>query len=185
MRWVTLSHVHLDRVAVPWLVRRFVDSDATFEFVEWGSDDLLPTAGSVEMPQGAIPFGIPGVEFAMHDDAGSCFSKVMRAYNIHDPALWRLERLIASGISHHNNDTPPPDQTEDERTLGAALLLIGTGFGLTFDDEEHLQQSASLYDSLYMYCRLLELPNDVIQQAPQLPPGRVPYLRNALEGVVK
>jgi hypothetical protein len=180
MRWVTLSHVHLDRVASPWLVRRFVDHEATFEFVEWGLDGKLPTAESVITPADATPLAIPGAKLGLHDEHGSCFAKVLRAYQLEDPALWRMERLVASGVSHALGTPPPPNETDEERTVGAALDIIGDALGITFDDEQHLESAFPLYDAIYTHCQALELPAETIERAPRLPPQRIPYMRDAI-----
>jgi len=181
VRWVTLSHVHLDRAAAPWLVRRFVDPEATFEYVGWGHPAAIPTPGSIEIPHGATPLGIPGVELGLHDEEGTCFSKVLRVYQLDDPALWRMERLIASGVSDTLGLPPPPNQTEEERTIGSSLNKLGTAFGLAFDDDEHLEHTMPLYDAVYIHCRVCELPEEVLAEAPALPPERTPYLRAAME----
>ncbi|MFF7549747.1 chromate resistance protein ChrB domain-containing protein [Streptomyces canus] len=182
MRWVTLSHVHVDRVASPWLVRRFVDPAAEFEFMEWGEDDSLPDPGRLpRLPEGATPIGIPGVPLGLHDEHGSCFKKVLRAYELDDPALWRMERLVAAAISHALGTPEQPGQTEEERVIGTTLDLLGAAFGVAFDDTEHLEHAMPLYDGVYEHCRIRELSEDVLAGAPRVPPLRVPYLRNALQ----
>jgi hypothetical protein len=181
MRWATLAHVHLDRVAAPWLVRRFVDPAAEFEFVEWGLNGDLPTPDLLDaVPEGAIPIGIPGAELGLHDESGTCFSKVLRTYELDDPALWRMDRLVAAGVSHALGTPARPDETEEERLLGAALDLFGAAFGLDLDDEEHLSQALPLYDAVYTHCRMRELPLEVLSAAPRHPPQKTPYLRDAL-----
>lgn len=180
MRWATLAHVHLDRVASPWLVRRFVDPAAEFEFVEWGLDGGLPDPARLRIPEGATPIGIPGVQLGLHDAQGSCFLKVLRAYELDDPALWRMERVVAAGVSHALGTTERPDQTEEERVLGAALDLIGSAFGVTFDDADHIEHAMPLYDGVYEHCRVRELSQGVLAGAPKLAPLRTPYLRDAL-----
>jgi hypothetical protein len=182
MRWATLSHVHLDRVAAPWLVRRFVDTDATFEFVEWGLDGERPTPALLaHVPDGATPIGMPGASpLGLHDADGTCFSKVLRAYGLDDPALWRMERLIAAGVSHALGAPPPEGLTDDERLLGTALDLIGAALGVAFADTAHLEGAFPLYDAIFVHCQMLELPEDVRAAAPFLPPLRGPYLRAAL-----
>src|SRR3954447_17191773 len=101
MRWVTLSHVHLDRSASPWLIKRYVDPDATFEFVEWGLDGRIPQPGDIDVPQGATPFAIPGAELGLHDADGTCFLKIMRRYDLEqDTGLVAFERLVAAGVRH-------------------------------------------------------------------------------------
>lgn len=180
MRWATLAHVHLDRVASPWLIRRFVDPAAEFEFVEWGLDGKLPDPAQLRAPEGATPIGMPGVELGLHDANGSCFYKVLRAYNLKDPALWRMERVVAAGISQALGTPKRTDETAEERTLGAALNLIGTALGVAFDDAEHLKHAMPLYDAVYEHCRMRELPEHILSGAPALPPLRTPYLREAL-----
>ncbi|MEH0421481.1 chromate resistance protein ChrB domain-containing protein [Streptomyces sp. B21-083] len=181
MRWATLAHVHLDRVASPWLVRRFVDPEAEFEFVEWGLDGGLPDPARLRIPEGSTPIGIPGVPLGLHDENGPCFQKVLRAYDLDDPALWRMERIVAAGISNALGTPARPDQTEEERVLGTALNLVGSAFGVAYDDAEHLENALSLYDGVYELCRIRGLPEDVVAGAPKHPPLRNPYLRDALE----
>jgi hypothetical protein len=180
MRWATLSHVHLDRVAAPWLVRRFIDPEAEFEFVEWGHDGKLPDPDQLEMPEGATALGVPGAQLGLHDEEGSCFAKVLRVHSLDDPALWRMERVVAAGISEALGTPRRLDETEEERVLGAALDLIGTSLGVEFDDAEHLRHAMPLYDAVFMHCRIRELPDEVTAAAPTLPPKRTPYLRDAL-----
>lgn len=181
MRWATLSHVHLDRVASPWLITRFVDPEAEFEFIEWGLDGQRPGPDELVIPVGAMPVGVPGVELGMHDERGSCFAKIRRKYQLNNPALARMERVVASGVSHALGTPPPPNQTEEERELGAALDLLGEAFGVLYDDTEHLERAATVYDAVYMRCRLAELPAHVLERAPRIPPLRIPYLRDALD----
>jgi len=89
MRWVTTSHVHLDRVATPWLIRRFVDDEAEFFFVPW--------FGNLRGPEGAIALALPGAELAPHDDDGTCFDRVVRKYGITDPAVHEIGKAVAAG----------------------------------------------------------------------------------------
>jgi len=180
LRWATLSHVHLDRVASPWLVRRFVDPEATFEFIEWGMDGKLPDPARLEVPDGATPLAIPGAELSLHDEHGSCFAKILRAYQLDDPALWKMERIISAGISNALGTPRRSDETEEERVLGRALDVIGTSLGVAFDDAEHIEHALPLYDAIYTHCRIGELSDEVIEAQPMLPPQRTPYLREAL-----
>lgn len=84
MRWVTRDRVHLDRVAAPWLIRRFIDPDADFV--------LLPSDSLGDLPDDATPFGLPGVELSSHDENGSTFRKILDIYGLEDAALRRLGR---------------------------------------------------------------------------------------------
>jgi hypothetical protein len=181
MRWSTLSHIHLDRVAACWLIRRFVDPDARFTYVEWGLDGHRPRPELLaSVPAGDTAVGIPGARLGLHDENGTCFAKVLRAYELEDPALWSMERIIAAGVSHALGTPTPDGETEEERTLGAALDMLGAAYGVAFDDAKHLELALPLYDALYTHCQTRQLPEAVFTAAPSLPPLRTPYLRQAL-----
>jgi hypothetical protein len=180
MRWVTMAQIHLDRAASPWLITRFVDADASFEFVEWGLDGEIPAPGSLAIPDGATPFAIPGVELGLHDAQGTCFSKIMRRYALADPALVAVERIVAAGVRHTFGKPPAEDETAEETMLGGALNLIGGGLSLAYDDGGHLEAALWLYDGVYEHCRMRLLPDDVKAAAPFLPPQKIPYLRDAI-----
>src|SRR5687768_15568238 len=92
VKWVTRDHVHMDRVASPWLIKRFIDTSAEFGFLPFGNEFPLP--------EGAIPFAIPGVELGPHDAAGSTFRKLMNHYNLDDPALVMMAEVVESGVTH-------------------------------------------------------------------------------------
>jgi hypothetical protein len=169
MRWVTLSHVHLDRVATPWLIRRFVDPSAEFSFIERG----------VEPPADAVPFGMPGVDLSSYDENGTTFSKVITAHGLNDPALLRMERILAAGVQHALGHTPPVDQPEDERTLGGALDSLGLGLGVTYDDAEHIERAMPLYEALYILCRIRLLPEEIRARIPASA-ERIEFIRAAL-----
>lgn len=139
MLWITRSHVHVDRVACPWLIRRFVDSDARFVFVP------KSRVAAVAEETGAIPFDAPGVELGHHD--GRCsFEAILAKYDLTDPALARLGKIVHAA-----------DISEDRQTDGVApgLEAIAKGFGLLFpDDAANLERQFVVYDALYAWCRL-------------------------------
>jgi hypothetical protein len=139
MRWVTRSHVHVDRVACPWLIRRFVDSGAEFLFVPRSE------VQRVAAESGAIPFDVAGVELGHHE--GKCsFEAILTKYQLTDPALARLARIV------HAADVAE-DLRKDEMAPG--LEAIATGFGLVFpDDHANLAAQFPVYDALYAWCRL-------------------------------
>jgi hypothetical protein len=172
MQWVTRAHLHLDRVATPWLIRRFVDPDAEFIFLEW---DEQPPENA-----GLIPFGMPGIELSSHDERGTTFAKVMRRYALRDIALVRMERIVAAGVRHALGHEPPADETSDDRMLGAALDLLGSGLGVAFEDADHLRHGIGLYEGLYALCQVQELPVSVTAGMPGTLPARIEYLRAAL-----
>jgi hypothetical protein len=139
MKWVTRSHVHVDRVACPWLIRRFVDNEAQFLFVP--SSQVKKVADET----GAIPFDAPAVELGHHE--GRCsFESIMLKYELKDPALLRLAKIV------HSADVTPDI---DKDPIARGLEAIAVGFGLRHpDDEENLEYQFEVYDSLYAWCRL-------------------------------
>jgi hypothetical protein len=139
MRWLTRSHVHVDRVACPWLILRFVDNEAEFLFVPKSQVD------TVAAETGAIPFDAPGVELGHHD--GRCsFESLMLKYGLTDPGLVRLAKIVHAADVAEDLDTDP---------IARGLEAIATGFSLRYpDDEENLSQQFAVYDALYAWCRL-------------------------------
>jgi len=139
MKWITRSHVHVDRVACPWLITRFIDNQAEFLFVP--KSQVVPVAEET----GAIPFDAPGVELGHHE--GRCsFESILQKYDLTDPALRRLAKIVHAADVAEDIDTDP---------LGRGLEAIATGFSLRYpDDEENLAIQFELYDALYAWCRL-------------------------------
>jgi hypothetical protein len=138
MLWITRSHVHVDRVACPWLIARFVDSDAEFLFVPKSQID------KVVQETGAIPFDAPGVELGHHD--GKCsFEAILEKYGLTDPGLLILAQIV------HGADT----NDAESHPAAFGLDAIASGFSLLFpDDEENLANQFTVYDALYAWCRL-------------------------------
>jgi hypothetical protein len=139
MKWLTRSHVHVDRVACPWLITRFVDNEAEFLFAPKAEIDR------VAAETGAIPFDAPGVELGHHQ--GRCsFESILLKYGLADPALQRLARIVHAADVAEDIDTDP---------LARGLEAIATGYSLRFpDDEENLARQFDVYDALYAWCRL-------------------------------
>ena len=145
MQWVTRDHVHLDRVACPWLIRRFVDPEAEFLFVPWGSRD--------DLPHDAIPFGIPGVELGPHDEQGPTFSKIMWKHGLDDPALAMMAQIVSSGV-HHATHKGRGDENDVPALEGIGLDAISEGMMLSTEgDSDNLDKSMAIYDALYAYCK--------------------------------
>lgn len=139
MKWITRSHVHVDRVACPWLITRFIDSQAEFLFVPKSQ------VGQVAAESGAIPFDAPGVELGHHE--GRCsFESILLKYGLEDPALQRLARIVHAADVSADIDSDP---------IGRGLEAIATGFSLRYpDDTENLAIQFEVYDALYAWCRL-------------------------------
>ncbi len=140
MKWVTREHVKVDRVACPWLIRKFVDPHAEFLFVP--KDMVQETAAR----EHAIPFDVAGAELGHHD--GKCsFEAIVSKYGIEDPAIKLLAQIV------HGADC---ENDLYGRAEAAGLGAIAEGFrhlGLN-DDHEVLAEESIVYDALFAYCRL-------------------------------
>ena len=137
MKWITRSHVKVDRVACPWLITRFIDSEAEFLFVPKSRVE------AVARENGAIPFDAPGAELG-HQDGKCSFETLLEKYQLLDLALQRLGQIV------HAADTD-----EDGDPLGPGLKAVATGYSLRFpDDLENLEHQFEVYDALYAWCRL-------------------------------
>lgn len=139
MKWITRSHVHVDRVACPWLITRFIDSEAEFLFVPAGQIQ------EIVMKTGAIPFDASGVELGHHE--GRCsFESILLKYGLKDPGLLRLAKIVHAADVAEDIDTDP---------LARGLEAIATGYSLRFpNDMENLEHQFEVYDALYAWCRL-------------------------------
>ncbi len=165
MKWVTRDHVHMDRVASPWLIKRFVDPDAEFIFRPFGREHPLP--------EDAIPFAIPGVEIGPHDASGSTFRKIMDKYGVANPALTMMAEIIESGVTHvfHHHE---PDYSVANLKFAEGVGLDSLAHGMmyaTASDAENVAQSMIIYDALYSSCRvalLLRERPDIRSLAPPL-----------------
>lgn len=138
MQWITRSHVHVDRVACPWLIRRFIDSQAEFIFVPSSRIKL------VAEETGATPFDAPGVQLGHHD--GKCsFQTLVETYELRDPALLLLAEIVGCADTDRLQDHP----------VAAGLEALATGYSIRYpDDQENLRHQFELYDALFAWCRL-------------------------------
>jgi hypothetical protein len=137
MKWVTRARPKVDRVACPWLIKRFVDPEA--EFLYMPPEEVIETARR----ESAIPFDVPNVELG-HKGVECSFDAIIKKYKLSDPALKRLA-LIVRGA-----DTDAKDLTLQSPGLEA----IAEGFRLVFrDDHELLERELPVYDALYAYCQ--------------------------------
>jgi hypothetical protein len=176
MKWVTRDHVHMDRVAAPWLIRRYVDPNAEFVFVPFGKDCVLP--------DDAIPFGIPGVELGPHDKAGSTFRKILRKYKLQLRSLERLADIIESGIKHASSliehGTSDVGALAHPEGIGLDAICFGMMYVAT-NDADDIEKSLVLFDALHAYCtiRILEIDKPEILTLPH--PERWDIIRLELE----
>lgn len=140
MKWVTRARPKVDRVACPWLIRRFVDPECVFLFV--APDQVAAVTES----EGAIAYDVPGAELG-HHGAECSFDAFIRKYELKDAALLRLAKIVRGA------DTGAKDLTPESRGLEA----IAEGFRRVYeDDHELLERELPVYDALYAYCQELE-----------------------------
>src|SRR5919107_6309760 len=133
MRWATRAGVHIDRAACAWLLRRFIDPAAEFLFI----------TDPDEVPADATAFDMRGVELSHH--GGDCsFETILRRYDLQDPVLWDLARIV------HEADL---DDDRYDAPEAPGLDVVLRGLSMTGDDERTLAVSGPLFDGLYEYHR--------------------------------
>jgi hypothetical protein len=139
MKWITRENAVVDRVACPWLIKRFVDPDAEFLYVP--SDRVDEVAAMT----GAIPFDVEGAELG-HVDGRCSFDSILVQYGVDDPALAAMAKIV------HGADIAADEQLTQE---AAGLRAIAQGFRLLHgkDDQRKLQLEAPMYDAVYAYCQ--------------------------------
>jgi rhodanese-related sulfurtransferase len=139
-KWVTREGPKIDRIACPWLIRRFIDPRAEFLYVP--TQEVLATAGRI----GGTPYDINGVEFA-HEGERCSFDTILRIYGINSPALDQLATIVR-GADTSRHDLSPQC---------AGLFAISLGLSASFsDDHEMLRHGMVMYDALYTWCRTLQ-----------------------------
>jgi len=142
MKWITRAHVHVDRVACPWLIKRFIDSEAQFIFT------CRSSVQAEAERLGAIPFDVEGAELG-HRDGNCSFVAFMEKYGLRDPALALLARSVNAA------DTG----TLDQDPYAPGLEAVATGFSLMHpDDGENLEAQFAVYDALYAFFLLKGQP---------------------------
>lgn len=133
MNYVTRANIHVDRAASAWLIRRFVDPDAEFLFIE-DPDDL---------PLGAIPFDMIGVELSHRADRVT-FETILAVHDLDEPALVRLGQIIhQADVADDLHDAPE----------AAGLDAVIRGLSILRSDHEVLDVSFQLFDGLYDWLR--------------------------------
>lgn len=139
MKWITRQNASVDRIACPWLVKRFIDPDAEFLYVP-----AAEVLGIAER-KGAIPYDVGGVELG-HVDGRCSFESIILKYELHDPALDLLAQIVHGA-----------DVTADVGRIpeAAGLKAIAHGFAMVHGDNDHakIALETPLYDALYAWCR--------------------------------
>ncbi len=140
MKWVTRENANVDRIACPWLIRRFIDADAEFLFVS--RDDVLPVAER----EGAHSYDAPGARYT-HRDGKCSFDVLVEEFGLAgDPAMVRLAQIVHAADVSQDRDTSPE---------GPGLYAIAHGFALLHGTADHrkIELETPMYDALYAWCQ--------------------------------
>src|SRR3990170_8538692 len=140
MKWVTREDAKVDRIACPWLIRKFIDKDAEFLFVP--ADEVM----SVARREGAIPYDVPGVELG-HVDGRCSFESILHKYDLkNEPALAELAKIVHAADVEADIDLSPE---------GCGLQAIAKGFSILHGKNDHrkMEMETPMYDALYAWCR--------------------------------
>ncbi len=135
MKWITREKIKVDRVACPWLIRKFVDPEAEFVFLPHRTDWSKIETG--------IVFDVPNCELGHHGEDVS-FNSILKKYNLRDPALILLGEIVRAADS----------RPKEPHAAGEGLRWIAAGFGaLGLSDHEILEREFVVYDALYTECK--------------------------------
>ena len=140
MKWITREHVKVDRVACPWLIKKFIDPNAEFHFVP--ADRVMLEAQRL----GAVPFDVPGVELGHHGKECS-FEAILKTHRLTEDRALRLLAKIVNGADTDNSLWHQPES--------AGLNAIAEGFRhLSFRNDHEVKAAEWIvYDALYAYCQ--------------------------------
>lgn len=140
MKWVTRENANVDRIACPWLIRRFIDSEAEFLFVP--RERVLEVAAR----EAARSYDAPGADYT-HRDGKCSFDVLIEEFDLTgDPALARLAEIVHAADIAQDRDSSPE---------GPGLYAIAHGFALTHGAQDHtkLDLQTPMYDALYAWCQ--------------------------------
>ena len=142
MKWVTRWHVHVDRVACPWLISKFVDKDAEFVFVPW--------PGPLPSPDIGVPFDFPKSEFELGHHDGKCtFEAIIKKYNLTDTWVLEIAKIVHAADVASDIDMAP-------EAHGVEAIAAGSMY-IVEDDYEALEKGFYIYDALYAYVQVKKI----------------------------
>ena len=137
MKWITRERPKIDRIACPWLIKNFVDTEAEFIYVP--KEQVFDKAKEL----GAVPYDIPGAEYS-HEEGNCTFDFIVKKHGLTDPALLQLA-VIVRGADTDRFDLAPQ---------AAGLWAISAGLSQNFsDDHEQLTVGMKIYDALYSWAK--------------------------------
>jgi hypothetical protein len=137
MKWITREHPKIDRIACPWLIARFIDTEPEFLYVP--ASEVISEAQRT----GAVPYDVPGVEFT-HVGELCSFDAFLARYQLTDPALQQLAAIVRGADTSRLELTP--------QSAGLYALSLGLSHNFS-DDHEMLRHGMVMYDALYAWCQ--------------------------------
>jgi len=139
MKWVTRKNANVDRIACPWLIKKFVDPEPEFLYVP--ADEVMAVAAR----EGATPYDVKGVELG-HVDGRCSFDSIIVKYKLEDPALERLAKIVHGADVSADRDICPE---------AAGLYAVAHGFALIYGEADHrkIELETPMYDALYAWCQ--------------------------------
>jgi len=139
VKWVTRKNANVDRIACPWLIKKFVDPDAEFLYVP--AEEVIAFAER----ESAIPYDVTGAELG-HVDGRCSFDSIIFKYALKDPALDRLAKIVHGADVSADRDICPE---------AAGLYAVANGFALIHGDDDHrkIELEMPMYDALYAWCQ--------------------------------
>ncbi len=152
MKWITRERPKIDRIACPWLIRRFIETNAEFIYVP--TEQVFTAAKDI----GATPYDIPGAEPFSHDGELCSFDAFIKHYKLTDLALDHLAVIVRGA------DTARPDLAPQAAGLHAISLGLSANIP---DDHAMLEHGMVIYDALYTWCR--DLQQEVHNWTPAVP----------------
>jgi len=140
MKWITRERPKIDRIACPWLIKNFVDTDA--EFIYFPKELVFEKAKELD----AIPYDIPGAEYSHYGDQCT-FDYILKKHQLNDPALYQLAEIVRGADTDHFTIAPQ----------SAGLWAISAGLSYNFEnDHEQLEIGMKLYDALYSWAKYVQ-----------------------------
>ena len=140
MKWITRERPKIDRIACPWLIKKFVDADAEFIYVS--KDQVFEKAKEFD----AIPYDIPGAEYSHYGDECT-FDFIIRKHGLNDPALDQIAVIVRGADTHRF----------DLAQQAAGLWAISAGLSYNYkDDHEMLAVGMKIYDALYSWAKYVQ-----------------------------
>ena len=140
MKWITRERPKIDRIACPWLIKKFVDREAEFIYIP--KEEVFERAKILN----AIPYDIPGAEYS-HEGERCTFDYIIKKYGLTDPALLQIAEIVRGA------DTARFDLAQQ----AAGLWAISAGLSYNFhDDQEQLAFGMQVYDALYSWARYVQ-----------------------------